>query len=166
MKRKDLTLFQKTLPNDLDTCWEIVKIFHPNIPEFTTNNKGQKISVRDHLLKAYGGNYDRVSIEFRVRGYGYIHICINNCHDTSFMFGPSVTKERMQNALDNNKVQFRAWRIVTDETYKKCFENLRYDSTIRKHIEQLEYNLYSQLLTEKGYKLQSVNEWYNNYYTD
>lgn len=149
------TKFQSDLVKDKDTLWDIVKIFHPDIPEEVTTRAGHKRIVKNHMKASAHPHYSWVEIEFRVLGYGYVHICLDNKTNTS-LCGSGVMKSDMQEALDLGKVSITAWRIVNDKGYKN-----EYPRIVGK--EELET---VALLLSRGYSLISADEWYYYYYQD
>lgn len=155
------TVFQKKLIEDKNTCWDIVKLYHPDIPDFTTTDKGDKIDVKA-LRMCISLKYDWVIIDFKVKDYGCISIGIHNAKNYN-LFGMGITKKMMQRDLDNGTTQFSVWRFVKDKFYQPSIS-----------IETTAYTLKEQelaekainLLKSKGYKLQSVEEFYKIYYQD
>lgn len=145
-----MTKFQAKLISDKDTLWNIVKLFHPELPDEVPNNAGM-ISVKDVRLCAYT-NYDWVCIEFRARGYGLISIGVENCNDVNFKhLGMGHKLEDFQRTLDEGGVAFRAWRFAMD-----CKSDDGNPDVAE----------YTKILTDAGYELQSAKEWYDYYYKD
>jgi hypothetical protein len=146
-----VTQFQKTLPKDIDTLWDIVKVYHPDIPE---EAKG-KVST--------SLNYDWVCIEFRVKGYGYVAIGVDNCCQYA-LWGDRVSKADMIKALQDGTVTFRTWRFSTDKLFEKDIAK-----SLSPEHKQLENELSDksiEILKSAGYKLQSPEEMYHIYYED
>ena len=138
------TNFQAKIVEDKDTLWAIVKLFHPNIPS----------TVKDDL-RAYAGNYHWVSIEFMAKEYGKVALCINNCKDSTPLWGDSVTKKDMQKAIKSGNVQFYIWRMWNDKLKKNNDDN-----------ERLLTIIYTDILNRAGYQIQTVDEWFRLYYQD
>jgi hypothetical protein len=149
-----LTHFQKSLVNDRDTLWGIVKLFHPDIPEESPTNKGL-VSTKDRKLSA-NVKYDWVVIVFRVRGWGIVSIGINNCHQYK-LFGPKITKEDMSKALKDGTCTLRTWRFCMDKKSSSTKIGAEEEECCKQAVE---------LLKSRGYKLQSVEEMYEIYYSD
>ena len=149
-----MTNFQRTLPQDKETCWQIVKLFHPELED-----------AYKHKMIARKGNYHWVTIEFRVKGYGQISIGIDNNHNTT-LFGNRVTKGMMQSAIKNGDVSFRCWRFSLDRDSIEFKDD--YDDYIMKidQEEEILKPLYQALLKKAGYKLMPVSTWYDLYYED
>jgi hypothetical protein len=157
------TKFQKKLMNDLDTLWGIVKIYHPDIPEHTTTNKGEQLNVKEKKLSAYL-KYDWVCIDFRVKGYGLISIGVDNCNQTG-LFGPRISKQQMSKALRDGTCSIRTWRFSLDSKYKS-FTPEKGSWNTRSEAEEALDQKAVELLTSKGYGLQSVDEMFQIYYED
>lgn len=152
------TRFQSKLSSDKDALWDIVKLFHPDIPDTVTNVKGTKTySVKDDKMETYL-KYQWVCISFKVRGYGLIDIGINNTENHN-LYGSGVTKKDMKEALKNGNVSFAAWRFCIDSIYSKNKE------LSDKNRDSFSY-MAGRLLSLHGYKLIEVEEWYEYYYSD
>lgn len=141
-----MTEFQKRLSQDKETLWKIVKVFHPEIPD-----------TAKERIKEGGLLYDWVTISMRIKGYGYISLGIDNCYQTK-LYGPYITKEKMQKALIDGTVTFRIWRFADD------VKSRPYSVTNSLHEPEMEEGI--KILKEAGYKLQSASEMYKIYYED
>lgn len=151
------TKFQEKLLQDKECLWDLVKLFHPNIPDTVKNNKGKELSVKDVRMSAHP-HYTWVSIDFRVKGYGSISFAVDN-KINSTLWGDRVTKEHMKNAIDKGEVTMGGWRICLDEIYKR-------DSKLSdKNRAGLSY-LAGRILALHGYSIIELNEWYEEYYED
>lgn len=151
------TKFQSRLLSDKDAIWDIIKLFHPDIPNTVSSFKGDKIfNVRDKI-EVYV-KYQWVCISFRIREYGVIDIGITNSNNHT-LYGGGITKDDMKDALDNGDVKFRAWRFSLDKIYR---EN---EELARKTEKSLDY-MAGRLLSLHGYKLVEVDEWFDYYYSD
>lgn len=144
------TEFQRKLVKDKETLWTIVKIFHPDIPE-TFETKNGPLSVKDNKLCAYL-KYDWVCIEFRIKSFGVVSLGIDNCHQWE-LFGPKITKNMMQKALNDGTCKFHVWRFTRDEMSA---------AGQSKELEAAAIDI----LKKAGYSLQSVSEMYKIYYED
>jgi hypothetical protein len=145
-----MTKFQAKLLSDRGTLWDIVKLFHPTMPDEVENFKGTKIvNIKEERLAAYS-KYQWVVIEFRVRTYGLISIGITNVRNST-CYGSGITKQHMSDDIANGNVKFDAWRFSLDKLF----------NSVRDKSEQA-----SEILISKGYKLIEVDEWYNYYYQD
>ena len=90
--------------------------------------------------------YTWVCIEFRVKGYGYISIGLDNHHSGIQLTGNKVTMDDIQAAINRRAIDLRIWRFVDDETYKR---------------EQQAADFF-----KFTYKQPTAKEFYNNYYSD
>lgn len=143
------TKFQRNLTEDKDTLLKIVKIFHPDIPDSITTKQG--ITIPLQVIITPDEKYDWVIIYGKVQGYGTVSIGISNSNHYS-LFGPKITKEDITEALIDGSIHFRLWRFVDD---------LLSDTTNGTMEEEA-----IDLLKQKGYTLQSVEEFYKIYYKD
>ena len=151
------TKFQQTLPGDKETLWKIVKLFHPDIPDEFVNRKSIRRSIKDEFMTAYPGNYDWVSIRFKVPGYGDISLGINNAHQVRNKFwGPDWTLQEFKIGFQEGEFDFRIWRFVDDTLYINSLD-LSKDEL---------HDQYVEILKSAGYELQSPQEFYHNYFKD
>lgn len=151
------TKFQNKLLQDKECLWDLVKLFHPNIPDTVVINEGKVLSVKDDKMAAYP-RYSWVSVDFRVRGYGLVNFAVNNKENFT-LWGNGVTKADMQEALDNGDVTMGGWRISLDKIYK---EDPRLSDKNRNGLSYLA----GRILALHGYSLIEVDEWFESYYED
>jgi hypothetical protein len=149
------TKFQQKLSKDKETLWKIVKLFHPEIPNIARTNSGT-VNVKNVRMEACL-KYTWVSIKFRVRGYGYIDIGMQNSSNSS-LWG-KVTKEQMNNALTSGEVKFDIWRFTLDKVYQR-------EEAYAKATRDRFSNQATVILKEAGYKLIELEEFYESYYSD
>ena len=60
-----------------------------------------------------------MQIRGSIKGYGFVHICIDDCHDTTMTIGPGWTLAEFVKKHKAKALEFRAWRIVDDCLSKK-----------------------------------------------
>jgi hypothetical protein len=105
-----LNSFQNYLlnPNNKYIIWEIVKLYHPDIPETTTSKKGI-ISKTIDKIKIYP-KYDWICIEYNYNG----KIAIGLEFEVNLL-GIGWKIEDFVKQYNNNK--FKAWRFSDDSKY-------------------------------------------------
>lgn len=134
------------LITDYATARKLLAIFHPLLV-ITDKQLGK-------MLKK--GNYNWIEICGRIKGYGYIHVCIDYMHDPTLLFGPnhklSIFQERQP------QLQFHMWRIVTDKCYSR-------EDCSRK-IADLHSQIAHMTLLQAGYKTATAKEWHDYYYSN
>lgn len=129
----------------------VTKMLHPELD----------INVIEQRIK-YNTSYTWVVVEFRVKKYGSIDFAISN-HDQKIggLSGDGITKVHIKKALQSGNIYFRCWRMTCDKLYDK-------DATGR----EIFHNQYEPAILEvqkymsERYELPTVDEFYNNYYTD
>lgn len=124
----------------------ITKIWHPDL----TDEQIEK------YIKFGAGSYDWCEINFKVPGYGQINLGLDNGCQYK-LYGPRTSKEDIKNALEDGTIHFRVWRFCMDCKNKQE----QYGSPELNVLETA-----SREYLEKHYKLQSVEEFFNHYYSD
>jgi len=151
------TEFQRKLIKDLDTLWEIVKIYHPTLPDLAISRKGNEYSWKEKM-RAYW-HYDWVCIEIiKIPDYGSVHIGINNSQNYT-LYGPRVTKAEMKTAIEDGSITMDVWRFAGDAGNRK-------DTLDQRKLDAPQKEKAVELLYSKGYTLQSVDEFFKIYYKD
>lgn len=154
------TEFQRKLIKDIDTLWEIVKIFHPDLPDSAISRKGNNYSWKDKM-RVYE-HYDWVCIEInKIPNYGSVNISISNSQNYK-LYGPKVTKAEMKTALEDGTITMDIWRFAGDDGYKDRTLNTIDERAL--DLGKKERGI--ELLKSRGYTLQSVDEFYKIYYED
>lgn len=156
-----MTEFQTTLINDKETLWEIIKIYHPGIPEYTQYKK-KLVSVKDVILKVRP-HYSWVNIEFNVKEYGYISFTINNMDSDHSIWGNKHTLANFEQYIKQKKLTFRVWRFYDDCQFVNS-DPLAKEKTYKEKLDGIREIEIIQLLKNKGYKIATAQEWFNNYY--
>lgn len=145
--------FQQQLPKDIDTLWEIVKIWHPEIPDTWETKRSGIMSVKENKLNPYC-KYSWVCIDFRLAGYGQVSIGIDNGNNYS-LYGPRTTKDDIRQAMAKGLITIRTWRFSLDKLSR---EDESQDEVNNQRT--------TELLKQKGYTIQSVDEFFDDYYSD
>lgn len=117
--------------------------------EFITDlmSRVYNIECDVNKLKIYA-HYTWVTIS----GYG-IDFAIDNHNTDSKLSGAGITKQHIQDAIDNATMKIRIWKMVLDIDYKQGFTPYEYSSIIKE-------------FTDFGVTLPSVDEFYDNYYSN
>jgi hypothetical protein len=150
------TIFQSKLIEDKECLWDLVKLFHPNIPNTVESNKGIMLSVKDKVIAS--SKYTWVNISFKVRGYGLIDFAVDNKTNHTLM-GNRVTKKDMQEAINNEQVTISGWRTCLDKVYVE-------DPNLSDENRDGLSFLVSRTLALHGYSIITIPEWYESYYED
>jgi hypothetical protein len=90
--------------------------------------------------------YTWVTVQFKVKGYGYISFGIDSHDSGAHLIGNKVTKDDIAAALKRGAIKLKIWRFVDDEISKR-----------------------EQQATEflvNMYKPADVEEFYDHYYKD
>lgn len=130
------------LTDDLDTVKKLLYLFHPNAP----------IIDDDSILKMCSkANYHWMQIRGSIKGYGFVHICIDDCHDTTMTIGPGWTLAEFVKKHKAKALEFKAWRIV--------------DDCLSKELEVSNDDV-NTILKNGKYRTMNAQEWYKNYMKD
>ena len=82
----------------------IINYFHPDL------------NLKNSDKIKYFTKYNWIIIEFRVKGYGYISLGLENHYCNKPLWGP-ISKERVKELFDKNLIGYRIWRFVNDVFY-------------------------------------------------
>lgn len=146
-----MTKFQQRLLKDRQTLWDIVKLFHSDIPDYVLTTKERLLNVP--LMMEGGINYTWVTIGFNVPNFGRIDIGIENKAGSS-LYGSGINKDMIK--AEQVKLSFRAWLFVGDVKYKHLSDE---------QIALLQPKI-NELLKSRGYRVIEVDEFYKDYYQD
>lgn len=138
MKKSNISLQRNIKREELI---EVCKILHPELKEELIE-KGLK----------WHSQYSWVCVEFRSKGYGYVHFAINYHNTDGSVWGP-ITPERAKEIV-KEKVNLNIWRICNDHLFKKDEEN---DKTRYKKAKEY---------VEKFHTKPSAKEFYDYYMRD
>ena len=107
-----MTEFQKSFTKE--HCILICKMLHFTLTEVQL----KKLT--------FGYKYTWVTIQFRVKGYGYISFAVDNHDSGTSLFGGKVTKKDIEDALKRKAIWFKVWRFSDDEIYKREEQSKQY----------------------------------------
>jgi len=166
------THFNRTFIHDVDSIIKIIKIFHPDIPDFILQVEVQGrfntggIS-RSNAIRVKQGNYDWVTLEGKIKDYGQVAIGIDNCHNST-LFGPKITRDHMRKAIEKGDVTFKVWRFAHDIGSKNdpILVMNPIDRILTPFPDLTEEEKAIEIIKKAGHRLQSVDEWYKLYYQD
>lgn len=149
-----MTLFQTLLPEDKDTLWDIIKIFHPDARDIEKHRMVVSIKYDWVMVKMSGHTDTTQPVQ--------ISLGIENSSLHPMIYGGPKPIKVFQDALDNNQVSFRVWRFADDDKYLKdqtgVLDQLKLDTELRKQA--------VELLKSRGYDLQTAFEMYTLYHQD
>lgn len=130
------------LLNDPVTARKLLLLYHPSLDSID-NERLMKLVSR--------GNYHWVQIYGRVKGYGDIGICIDDCYLQGF-WGKQPKEAFIKRHKD---LRFHVWRTVFDHTHHEC------EVSNTALCQQA-----NKILIEANYRVKTVDEWFTQYYND
>lgn len=83
-----------------------------------------------------------------------IHICIDDCHDPTMLFGPKVKMADFNRA--HSTLSFHTWQIVNDVQFRTYSNEVKKDKS----------DMCAQILLNANYRVKTPEEWYENYYSN
>lgn len=151
------TQFQLSLCNDIDTLYDIVKIYHPYIELYDIDKIKSflKVDLR----------YDWVMVRLNYKnkiGELKISLGIENGNVQPIICSGNKPMRVFEEALANNQVSFRVWRFADDILYNR-------ESVFDEDVAQVNRDLSNQaaeLLKSRGYSVQSAKEMFTIYHED
>jgi len=168
------SVFQNQLLNDPQTLKDLLKLYHPKMPEQWM--KGKEVRTIDGLVKnqyedydcEVRVHYDWITFHVHIEDYGYIGLAVtNNYH---LLYGDKISPRDYRRAVRDGKVNFQAWRFVTDKYQdERNFYEILFDESIPDDEKELygnEHIIMNDFFKERGYQLKTPKEFIQYYYSD
>lgn len=114
----DMQKFLMTNPEGIKALWSIVKLFHPDIPDYYLTNKGKEINVKQCMQVRVKYSWVTVYLKYQPIGQNYIRFASIGIDFRHNFFGAGITMEHFKESYHKSGY-FEAWRFFDDYYYSR-----------------------------------------------